>query len=125
MERLFTYVNETGALAKLGQIEAPFTEHDSPGDLFEKIYQHECVMTEKIAELADAAFQNKDDCTFDILQWYVAGQHEEEALFKGILDKIDIIETDGTGLLFIDQEVGKLVTGSKAVDGGTAPAGGA
>lgn len=37
MQRLFTYVNETGALAKLGQIEASPTEHESLGELFEKI----------------------------------------------------------------------------------------
>ena len=121
MQRLFTYVNETGALAKLGQIDSPPTEFDSLKDVFDKIYEHECFITGKINELADAAFQTKDYSTFNFLQWYVAEQHEEEALFKGILDKIEIIGTDGKGLFFIDQEIGKLAAGDKSADDGGAP----
>jgi ferritin len=112
MQRLFTYVNETGAMAKLGQIDAPPTEFGTLVDVFEETYKHECFITGKINELADAAFSSKDYSTFNFLQWYVAEQHEEEALFKGILDKIEIIGTDGKGLFFIDQEIGKLVRGA-------------
>lgn len=121
MQRLFTYVNETGALAKLGQIEAPPTDFQSLGELFDKIYQHECHITGEINNLADAAFQSKDYSSFNFLQWYVAEQHEEEALFKGILDKIEIIGTDGKGLFFIDQEIGKLATGTVGGEATAAP----
>jgi ferritin len=38
----------------------------------------------------------------------VAEQHQEEFLFKGILDKIKLIGTSGTGLFLIDQEIAKL-----------------
>lgn len=114
MQRLFTYVNETGAMAQLGQIDAPPTDFESLVEVFENTYQHECFITGKINDLADAAFRNKDYSTFNFLQWYVAEQHEEEALFKGILDKIEIIGTEGKGLFFIDQEVGKLTAGNKA-----------
>ena len=105
-------------MAKLGQIDAPPTEFESLKDVFDKIYRHECFNTGKINDLADAAFQNKDYSTFNFLQWYVAEQHEEEALFKGILDKIEIIGTEGKGLFFIDQEIGKLATAAKTADGG-------
>ncbi len=118
MQRLFTYVNETGAMAVLGQIEAPPTEYDSIVDMFQRIYEHECLVTSKINDLADTAFGQKDYSTFNFLQWYVSEQHEEEALFKSILDKIEIIGTDGKGLFFIDQEIGRLTNGA-----GTAPAG--
>jgi ferritin len=40
----------------------------------------------------------------------VAEQHQEEFLFKGILDKIQLIGIEGQGLFLIDQEVGKLAT---------------
>lgn len=120
MHRLFTYVNETGALAKLGQIDAPPTEFASVTEMFGKIYEHECFITAKINNLADAAFGSKDYSTFNFLQWYVAEQHEEEALFKGILDKIEMIGTEGKGLFFIDQEIGKLATGAPA-GGASAP----
>ena len=114
MQRLFTYVNETGAMAVLGQINAPPTSFESIVEVFQKTYEHECLVTSKINELADTAFGEKDYSTFNFLQWYVAEQHEEEALFKSILDKIQIIGTDGKGLFFIDQEVGRMANGASA-----------
>lgn len=112
MQRLFNYINETGAMAQLGAIDAPPTKYESVEEVFRQTYEHEQAITHKINELADTAFQEKDYSTFNFLQWYVAEQHEEEALFKGILDKFDVIGTDGKGLYFIDQEIGKLSTAS-------------
>jgi len=112
MKRLFTYVNETGALAQVGAIEAAPTEFGTIKGLFEKVFEHECLVTQKINELAHTAFTTQDYSTFSFLQWYVAEQHEEEKLFKGILDKIEIIGEDGKGLFFIDKEIGKMANGS-------------
>ena len=67
------------------------------------------LITQKINELAHTAFTEQDYSTFSFLQWYVAEQHEEEKLFKGILDKIEIIGEDGKGLFFIDKEIGRMV----------------
>lgn len=112
MKRLFTYVSETGSLPLIGAIEAPPAEFGSIKGLFDAVYEHEQLVTSKINELAHAAFTNQDYSTFNFLQWYVAEQHEEEKLFKGILDKIEIIGEDGKGLFFIDKEIGKLVGGN-------------
>ena len=109
MQRLFTYVNETGAMAILGAIEAPPVEFDSVADVFANTYEHECFITSKINELAHTAFAEHDYSTFNFLQWYVAEQHEEEKLFKSILDKIEIIGTEGKGLFFIDREIGAMM----------------
>ena len=109
MQRLFNYVNETGAMAVLGQIDAPPTEYESIADVFRKTYEHECLVTSRINDLADAAMKEADYSTFNFLQWYVAEQHEEEKLFKSILDKIELIGDDPKNLFFIDQEVrGKM-----------------
>jgi ferritin len=114
MQRLFNYVNETGAMAVLGKIDAPPTQFESVVDVFKKTYEHECLVTKKINDLADAALKDKDYSTFNFLQWYVAEQHEEEKLFKSILDRIEIIGTDGKGIFFIDQEL-KQMAGEKVV----------
>ena len=53
--------------------------------------------------------KEKDYASFNFLQWYVAEQHEEEALFKGVLDKMEIIGLQGRGLFMIDREIGNLV----------------
>jgi ferritin len=121
MRRLFTYVNETGALAKLGQIDAPPTEFQSLVDVFEKVLEHEQEVTRAINGLAHTAFQQQDYSTFNFLQWYVAEQHEEETLFKGILDKFEILGTDGKALFLLDQELARL--GAAAVVQSAAPAG--
>ncbi len=49
-----------------------------------------------------------DYSTLQFLQWYVAEQHQEEFLFKSILDKIKLIGTEGQGLFFIDREIAAL-----------------
>ena len=52
----------------------------------------------------------------------LAEQHEEEKLFKSILDKIEIIGTDGKGLFFIDQEIGALTSAAPTIENPGAPA---
>jgi ferritin len=119
MQRLFTYVNECGALAKIGAIEAPPTDFESIDQVFETTLEHERFVTRKINELADVAFQQKDYSTFNFLQWYVAEQHEEEKLFNTIVDKIRIIGTEGRGLYHFDEQMRQMGARSAAA----APAG--
>lgn len=108
MRRLITYLQETGALAIVGGMEAPPKEFNSLQDLFEKIYIHEQFITGKINDLVHLATTESDYSTVQFLQWYVAEQHQEEFLFKGILDKIKLIGTEGQGLFFIDREIATL-----------------
>ncbi len=114
MQRLFNYINDTGAMALLGEIKAPPTNYESLLDVFQNTYEHEVFITKKINELTHTAFAEQDYSTFNFLQWYVAEQHEEEKLFKSILDKIEIIGTDGRGLYFIDQELGRMSNSTPA-----------
>ena len=107
MQRLFTYVNETGGLAIVGQIDAPPVDFKSVNDIFQETYDHEVFITAKINQLAKIAQQEDDFSTFNFLQWYVAEQHEEEKLFKSIIDKIEMIGPNG--LFFIDKEVENMV----------------
>lgn len=107
MKKLFDYVNETGALAIVSEVKKPPTEFNNIRDVFEQIFEHEEYITNSINELVDFAMQTKDYSTFNFLQWYVSEQHEEEALFKGILDKIEIIGLEGRGLFMIDKEIGQ------------------
>jgi len=108
MSRLFNYVNETGAYAVIGQIEAPKSNWVSLKEVFEETLEHEEFITSKINALAKAAFEISDFSTFNFLQWYVSEQHEEEQLFRGVLDKIKILGEDDKALFYIDQELQKL-----------------
>lgn len=63
------------------------------------------MITVQINELVDIALTEKDFSTFNFLRWYASEQHEEEKLFKSILDKIDIIGVEGRGLFMVDREM--------------------
>ncbi|MEO1208511.1 MAG: non-heme ferritin [Cyanobacteria bacterium J06638_20] len=108
MQRLFGYLQETGAFAIVGGMTAPPTEFGSLTELFEQIYEHEQLVTQKINDLVHLATTEPDYSTLQFLQWYISEQHQEEFLFKSILDKIKLIGLDGQGVFFIDQEVGRL-----------------
>ncbi len=116
MNRLFTYVSESGAMPLIGAIDAPPHEFNDLSDVFLQTYEHECLVTEKINELAHNANMSQDYSTFNFLQWYVAEQHEEEKLFKGVLDKIKLVGDDGKALFFIDKDLAELAkTGCKSI----------
>lgn len=108
MHKLFGYVNKTGAQALISKIKAPANQFESIKDVFEQTYKHEQFITQKINELTELTLKEKDYASFNFLQWYVAEQHEEEDLFKGILDKMDIIGLEGRGLFMIDKEIGAI-----------------
>ncbi len=123
MHRLLNYLQETGAFAILGGMDAPPTQFNSLTELFEQIYEHECFITSKINELVHLATTEPDYSTLQFLQWYVAEQHQEEFLFKGILDKIKLIGLEGQGMFFIDRELETLAANKgKEVTSMTEPA---
>jgi ferritin len=108
MQKIFGYIQDTGALAIVDAIEKPEFKFTDLKELFTTTYSHEKMITKQINEIVNIALLEKDFSTFNFLQWYVAEQHEEEKLFKSILDKIDIIGLDGRGLFMIDKEVGSI-----------------
>lgn len=108
MQRLFNYLSDTGAMPVLGTIEAPPVTFQSLNDVFDKTYLHEQNITCKINELADFALTSKDYSTFNFLQWYVAEQHEEEKLFKTVLDKMKMLEKSSNGLFLIDKDLARM-----------------
>ena len=112
MRKLFTYLNETGALAVITQIDEPPQQFKSLKEVLELTYQHEKLITSKINELVGRTFEEKDYSAFNFLQWYVAEQHEEEKLFSRILDKLNLLGEDGKGLFLVDKDLAALATAS-------------
>lgn len=110
MHRIFTYVNETGALAVVGKIDAPPTEFKSISEVFNTVLEHEILVTKKINDITSLAWEEKDFATFNFLQWFVDEQHEEETLVKGIVDKIDLIGGDKRALYLIDRDLAQMAT---------------
>ncbi|WP_034916958.1 non-heme ferritin [Erwinia sp. 9145] len=105
MQRLFNYLSDTGAMPVLGSIAAPPVTFNSLTEVLEQAYEHEKLITGKINELAHAAMTTQDYSTFNFLQWYVAEQHEEERLFKSVLDKLALAGTSGESLFLVDKDL--------------------
>ena len=101
LQRLFDYLTDTGSLPCIHSVASPVAESASLADLFRATYEHEQLITSKLNELAHAAMTNQDYPTFNFLQWYVAEQHEEEKLFKSVIDKLTLAGKSGEGLYFL------------------------
>jgi len=108
MQRLFDYLSDTGSMPVLGSIAAPPVSFNSLAEVIEQTYEHEKLITGKINELAHYAMTSQDYSTFNFLQWYVSEQHEEEKLFKSVLDKLALVGSSGNGLYFIDKDLAKM-----------------
>ncbi|HBZ9867417.1 TPA: non-heme ferritin [Salmonella enterica subsp. houtenae] len=111
MKRLFAYLTDTGSQPLLSAVEAPTADFASLDALFKKTFEHEQLITQKINALVHAALTSQDYPTFNFLQWYVAEQHEEEKLFKSILDKLAMVGNSGQALYLIDKELTSLEGG--------------
>lgn len=108
-KKIITYLNETDSKVELQAIDKPQGEFNGLLDVFEKTYDHEVKITKDINELVDFTLQHKDYATFNFLQWYISEQHEEEALFRGIVDKIKLIGDQTHGSYLADAYIKTLV----------------
>ncbi|HCR3333875.1 TPA: non-heme ferritin [Morganella morganii] len=106
MMRLFDYLDGTGSMPVIGAVDAPPSEFDSLRDVLEKACRHEQSITDSINALADQAVSAKDYPTFNFLQWFLNEQHEEEKLFKTLVDRLLIAGESGEGLFLVDKEMG-------------------
>lgn len=68
-------------------------------------FTHEKYVTSIYKEFADICFKEKDYTTYEFISWYIKEQIEEEALFQNILDQIEMLENEGTGIFILEQEI--------------------
>ena len=108
MMKIFKYLNEAGGHAVASEVKEPPRAYKSIQQVFEFALEHELNVTKSINQLVELSFHAKDYSSFNFLQWFVAEQHEEEMLFRSILDIIKITGSDGKGLLLLDHEIEKI-----------------
>lgn len=104
--RIYRYLIDQGVLVKLGRIEQPPSEFGSLLEVFQASLDHEQAMTARLNDLSNQALSEKDHATYNLLQWFVNEQVEEEATVGAIIAKIRLVKDDGYGLLMIDNELG-------------------
>ena len=118
MLKIFTYLSEVDGFALTPNINQPPHEFSSIREMFEEVYHHEQKVTASIHKLLKISLDLNDHTTQNFLQWYVEEQREEEALMRGILDKIKLIGGGPQSLYYIDKEVEKINAMEEAAEGG-------
>ncbi len=114
MLKLAKFVNERGAHAIVSALAAPPVSFGSFKEMFQTLFDHEVMVSQKINDLVDITLTEKDYATHNFLQWYVSEQIEEEALARNILDKINLIGDDKGGLYLFDNDVKMIVANTTA-----------
>ncbi len=112
MMKLVHFVNDRGGKTQLMKVEVPPQEYKSVLDIFTQIREHEVYITESINKLYGVTVDERDYTTGNFLQWYITEQIEEESLFNTILDKIQLVGSDKSGMFHIDKELDSMTTGT-------------
>lgn len=106
-EKIYDYLLARGGNATLGAIEAPKGKWTSAGKVFEDVYSHEQKVTKMIHDLVELASKEKDHATFEMLQWFVKEQVEEEASASDVLMQIKNLGDIPAHLFWLDHQMGK------------------
>jgi ferritin len=101
--------SDFGSLLELEPIAKPESDFGSLLEVFKSSLTHEQKMTASLNELSDQALKEKDHATYNLLQWFVNEQVEEEATVGEIISKLKLVKEDGYGLLMIDNELARRV----------------
>jgi len=106
-KKLLDFLLARGGEAKLGAIDAPPSSFASIIDVFEKVLEHERMVTGLVNDLHSVAEQEKDKAAAIFLQWFVTEQVEEEANVHEILDRLRMVGDRPGAALYLDKEYGK------------------
>ncbi len=104
-----TFLLNNGEEVKLGAIAAPdvpFPDFRAP---LTAALEHEKYITASIHNIFDVANTNKDYRAFDILNWFIKEQGEEEKNSDELIQKYDLFGADGKGLYMLDSELGTRI----------------
>jgi ferritin len=105
--KIFKYISERGGRAELLAIAVPKAKWASAGKVFEEVYAHEQKVTDMISTLVELAIREKDHATFEMLQWFVKEQVEEERQASDLLAQVRMVGDTPGHLIYIDRHVGK------------------
>lgn len=104
-EIMMNYLHARGGKTTLQPIAGVKTEWTGASEAFADTLAHEMEVTKRIHALYALAESSHDYATRQMLNWFVAEQVEEEDNVQSILDNLDLVGEDGTGIYQIDREL--------------------
>jgi ferritin len=121
--RLYNYIVERGGRVILTSIDKVPTEWKTPLHAFEETYKHEQKVTGLIEDLVDLSEKEKDRATFNMLQWFIDEQIEEESSADDLVNKLKLVGENTNGLFMLDQALAQRtftgdITGKTGLENG-------
>ncbi len=107
--RLYQHVIERGGRVILEAIDKVPTEWKSALHVFEETSKHEQKVTGLIENLVDISEKEKDRAAYNMLQWFIDEQVEEEASADEMVQKLKLIGENGNGIFMLDRELSQRV----------------
>ena len=105
--KFFEYVNERGGKVELKAIAGVPTEWKGNLEVFKQVQEHEAAVTASIHSLYEVALKEKDYASQVMLQWFINEQVEEEKNAADIVQRLEMMDAKGNGVLMLDHELGK------------------
>lgn len=92
--KFMDYILNRGGKPTVTALKAADKDPKNLKECFDRVFKHEVENTEKIYNLVNIAFEEKDWATWNFLQWFVKEQIEEETLAMDLIDKLKIAGGD-------------------------------
>ena len=103
--KFFNFIVQKGGKVSLKQIETPKTDWNSILEVFTDSLKHEQKISGLINLLTELSMNEKDYATHTFLQWFITEQVEEEANVHELIQKLEMIGDNKSGLYLLDNEL--------------------
>lgn len=105
--KIFEYLLDRDCRINLKQINVPDSDFGTPLSIFEKIYEHEKMVTSSIECITYLSQDECDMATREFINWYLREQVEEEKQTNDIITRLKLFGEDKASLFLMDNELSK------------------
>jgi ferritin len=106
-EKIKHFLQETGYGIKYRALNPGEGKFASIDEVFQKALAHEKVVTSKIHDLVAQAREEGEQRVLNLLAWFVDEQIEEEDNFMVLVERLERINGQWSGLYILDGEMGQ------------------
>lgn len=103
--KFFNFIDEIGERILVSGYDDPINSYSSLPGIFSAALAHEQKVTGQINNLMGLALEEKHYPSVSFLNWFIDEQVEEEAMFSGIIAKINRVIDSPAGIQLLDDEL--------------------
>ena len=111
MLKLYEYFSDKNVVPTTPPIPAPMRDYTDINDVIETAVEHEFMITASYERACELALSVPCHQSFQLFQWFIKEQIEEEAVFTTIVDRYKLLTKygiTGAGILEFDEWLGDL-----------------